>query len=211
MQCQVGDVIHLCSLSGNYITDASALPILLHSHPPANSDLDDDLVLVLHPDELISPTLVSEAVKCPRLAVLQSRLGSTGLSSKPAVIGTLRHELFERCLRSQDASNKSGALFTRQIIRNNAEALMGCGITNQREAFTEVYKTMCQIQQFLQTYTSWNSENKGGSFTPTAILNGMFASCDTLVEIKKVYSTEEWTYVPELGLKGNVGKLHLCE
>jgi len=211
VQCQVGDVIHLCSLSGNYITDASALPILLHSHPPANSDPDDDLVLVLHPDELISPTLVSEAVKCPRLAVLQSRLGSTGLSSKPAVIGTLRHELFERCLRSQDASNKSGALFTRQIIRNNAEALMGCGITNQREAFTEVYKTLSQIQQFLQTYTSWNNENKGGSFTPTAILQGMFASCDTLVEIKKVYSTEEWTFVPELGLKGNVGKLHLCE
>ena len=207
-----GDVFHLCSLSGSYVTDTSALPIILHSHPPANSDPNDDLVFVLHPDELVSPTLVSEAVKCPRLAVLQSRLGSTGLSSKPAVIGTLRHELFERCLRSRDATHKSGALFTRQIIRNNAEALMGCGITNQREAFTEVVKTLPQIQRFLQTYTTWNAtkprldqqQNVQGSYTPTAVLNGMFPSCDTFLEIKGVYSTEEWAYCPELGLKGNV-------
>ena len=84
--CHPGDVLHLCSISGNYVTDPSALPLLLHSHPPAGSDAYDDLVLVMHPDEMISPTLVSEAVKCPRLAVLQSRLGSTGLSAKSAVI-----------------------------------------------------------------------------------------------------------------------------
>lgn len=79
-QCHVGDVIHLCSLSGTYATDKSALPVVLHSNPPEGSDMHDDLLLVVHPDVLISPTLVSEAVKCPRLSVLQSRLGSTGLS-----------------------------------------------------------------------------------------------------------------------------------
>ncbi len=77
-------------------------PWYCHSHPPAGSDANDDLVLVMHPDEFISPTLVSEAVKCPRPAVLQSRLGSTGLSAKSAVVGTLRHDLFERCLRERD-------------------------------------------------------------------------------------------------------------
>ena len=122
--CQPGDIIHLCSLSGDYLTDISALPVL-HSDPPVGSDLNDDLILVLHPDELISPTIVSEAVQCPRLAVLRSRLGSTGMSSRSAVIGILRHELFERCLRERDASHKSAALFTREIIRNKADSLLG--------------------------------------------------------------------------------------
>eukprot|EP00984_Skeletonema_dohrnii_P001827 scaffold604_cov111-Skeletonema_dohrnii-CCMP3373.AAC.8 len=142
-----GDVIHLGSISGTYLTDATALPVILHSNPPAGSDVDDDLVLVIHPDELITPTLVSEAVKCPRLAVLQSRLGSTGLSAKSAVIGTLRHDLFERCLREKDTSRRSAALFTRDIIRNNAEALVGCGVTDRKEAFGEVIKTLPQIQR----------------------------------------------------------------
>ena len=61
------------------------------------SAADDDLVLIIHPNELISPTLVSEAVKCPRLVVVQSRLGSTSLCAKSAVIGILRHDLFGRC------------------------------------------------------------------------------------------------------------------
>lgn len=142
-----GDVIHLCSISGAYLTDVTALPVILHSNPPVGSDIHDDLLLVIHPDELITPTLVSEAVKCPRLATLQSRLGSTGLSAKSAVMGTLRHDLFERCLREKDTSRRSAALFTRDIVRKNAEALVGCGITDRKEAFGEVMKTLPQIQR----------------------------------------------------------------
>ena len=212
---QPGDILHLCSLTNAYLTDPSALPVILDSHPPHGSDMNDDLVLVIHPDELISPTLVSETVKCPRLAVLQSRLGSTGLSAKSAVIGTLRHDLFERCLRERDASAKSAAQFTRQILRSNAESLVGCGIVNQREAFTEVMKTRPQIQKFLQTYTSWNVAStkqtkmtnfisgggNSGSCTPTALLKGVFGQGDTKLSIEGVYTTEERAHVPELGLK----------
>ena len=132
-------------------------------------------------------------------------------SAKSAVIGTLRHDLFERCLREHDASRRSAVLYTRQIIRNHAESLVGCGITDQREAFSEVMKTLPQIQNFLQTYTTWNASNNGrmksvsnGYHIPNTVLKGMFASCDTLLSIEDVYSTEEWAMVPELGLKGNV-------
>ena len=210
---QSGDIIHLCSISGKYLTDKSALPVILHSSPPAGSDMNDDLVLVIHPDELITPTLVSEVVKCPRLAVLQSRLGSTGLSAKSAVIGTLRHDLFEMCIRERDTSRKSAALFTRQIIRKNAEALVGCGITSIKEAFSEVIKTLPQIQSFLDKYTSWNSSKKGsqeGTMSSSTVkhggslLNGTFPVLDTLLSVDDVFATEEWALVPELGLKGNV-------
>jgi hypothetical protein len=205
-----GDVIHLCSISGTYLTDVTALPVILHSNPPEGSDVHDDLVLVIHPDELITPTLVSEAVKCPRLATLQSRLGSTGLSAKSAVIGTLRHDLFERCIREKDTSRRSAALFTRDIIRNNAEALVGCGVTDRKEAFSEVMKTLPQITSFLDMYTSWNAAKKGrqGMMSSTkhggALLKGMFPPYDAFLSVDQVFATEEWALVPELGLKGNV-------
>ena len=77
-----GDVVHLCSLSGKYRTDLGALPVVLHTNPPHGSNMDDDLVLVVHPDLLIPPTAISETMSCSRRAVLRLRLGSTGLSCK---------------------------------------------------------------------------------------------------------------------------------
>ena len=36
-----------------------------------------------------------------------------------------------------------------KIIRNNADALVGCGITDRGEAFSEVIKTLPQIQRYV--------------------------------------------------------------
>ena len=75
-----GDVVHLASISGRYVTSVECLPVVLHTNPPPGSDLDDDLVLVVHPDVLVTPTTISETVGCTRRAVLKGRLGSSGLS-----------------------------------------------------------------------------------------------------------------------------------
>lgn len=73
-RCEVGDVIHLCSLNGRYDTSNASLPLYL------NSSGDDDIVLIIHPDQLVTPTTVSEAVSCSRRAVLKTRYGSSGLT-----------------------------------------------------------------------------------------------------------------------------------
>lgn len=74
-----GDIIHVCSLKGAFRTDSSALPLMLHTSPPQGSDTDD-LVLIVHPDMLLTPTGISETVSCTRRAILKQRLGSTGLT-----------------------------------------------------------------------------------------------------------------------------------
>ena len=222
-----GDVVHLVSLSGLVSTDPSSLPAVLHTDPPPGSDPLDDLLLVLHPDDLLSPTVVSEAVRCPRLAVLQTRLGSTGLSSRSAVVGTLRHGLFERCLRERDASHASSARFARGIVRDGAAGLLGCGMTDGREAFGEVVKVMPQVRRFLDGYTGWdagrprrrNGENaeaadnnrdsnrdcNDNALIPRSVLKGMFSPLgDAHLSIRAVHSTEGWCVSPELGLKGSV-------
>jgi DNA replication factor Dna2 len=77
---QEGDVVHVVSLTGTFQTDE--LPLTLHTCPPTGSDKEDDLVLVVHPDLLLTPTIISETVTCTRRAILKSRLGTTGLTCK---------------------------------------------------------------------------------------------------------------------------------
>ncbi len=72
-----GDIIHVCSLTGIRRTDVSALPLTL-----STMDVHDDMVVIFHPDLLLTPTTISEAVACTRRAVLKDRLGSTGISGK---------------------------------------------------------------------------------------------------------------------------------
>ena len=58
--------------------------------------------IVLHPDLLISPSRIAEGNTCLRRAVLQETLGSAGGSDDSAevpLLGTLKHELFEKALR----------------------------------------------------------------------------------------------------------------
>ena len=75
---QTDDTIHIVSLSGRFCTDQ--LPIVFHTCPPIKSDPDDDLLLIVHPDILLTPTIISETVGCSRRAVLKNRLGATGLT-----------------------------------------------------------------------------------------------------------------------------------
>jgi len=71
------DDIHICSLSGKYRTDA--LPLVLNTNDPQHGQ-QDDLVLIVHPDILLTPTGISETTSCTRRSIIKSRLGSTGLS-----------------------------------------------------------------------------------------------------------------------------------
>lgn len=68
--------------------------------------------LIVHPDILVSPTKVAETVICARKAVLQSRLASDASKSKAAVLGSLKHELFEASLLEAVAAARSAASST---------------------------------------------------------------------------------------------------
>jgi hypothetical protein len=76
------DTIHICSVTGLYRTDAAALPLILHTCPPSGSDMNDDLLLIVHPDMLLTPTTISETTSCNRRAILKQRLGSSGFTGR---------------------------------------------------------------------------------------------------------------------------------
>lgn len=198
-----GDVIHICSLGGQYRTDSKVLPIVLQSHPPPGSD-EDDLVLIHHPDMLMTPTIISEAVGCPRRAVLKSRNGSTGLSSKSALVGTLRHALFGVCMKERKFDRKFVFYNVRRIIRENAEALVGCGMTTP-EVESQLMKTLPSLLEFVKQHATYDPSKKTADAFPSAYVGGHLGnSTGVHFATHTTYSLEEPVVSPELGLKGYV-------
>lgn len=55
-------------------------------------------MLILHPDHLVSSTVVADSFSCTRRAVLQDRVKATGDSAPPMVYGTILHEIFQTAL-----------------------------------------------------------------------------------------------------------------
>lgn len=120
--CEVepGDVVHVLFPVAPGVDEASSSPPgkvggerggeNASSLPSPSSSLDvvvdnaSGRLLVVQPDILVSPTKVAETVLCARRAVLQSRLSSDASKSKPAVLGHLKHELFETSLLAAAAA-----------------------------------------------------------------------------------------------------------
>ena len=196
-----GDVVHVCSLTGQYMTDATALPIVLHSYPPPGSDIDD-LVLVLHPEMLMSPSIISETSSCNRRAALKSKMGSSGISFKSAFIGTMRHGLFEACMKTAEFDLLSAQRAIKEQIREKAEVLIGCNIT-EAEAEAEVLGALPMIQQFAKEYTTLRKDIMMLSSLGKPV-GGVACHPDIRLLVRGVHAVEENIVSTPLGLKGSI-------
>lgn len=67
--------------------------------PKGQCIIDDaNNMLILHPDQLISATVVADSFGCMRRAVLQDRVKATSEATPPLVYGTILHEIFQEAL-----------------------------------------------------------------------------------------------------------------
>ena len=57
-------------------------------------------LLVLHPDHLISSTVVGDSFTCTRKAVLQDRVKATSDANQGIVYGHMLHEIFQEAMRA---------------------------------------------------------------------------------------------------------------
>lgn len=57
-------------------------------------------LLILHPDHLISATVVADSFSCTRRAVLQDRVKATSESSEPQIYGHILHEIFQEAMKA---------------------------------------------------------------------------------------------------------------
>jgi DNA replication ATP-dependent helicase Dna2 len=78
--CTPGSFIHLI---GDFTHDGQCIIDDAHN------------MLILHPDHLISSTVVADSFSCPRRAVLQDRVKATSESTAPVIFGHILHEIFQ--------------------------------------------------------------------------------------------------------------------
>lgn len=78
---------------------------------------DAQNLLILHPDQLVSATVVADSFGCMRRAVLQDRVKATSEASAPLVYGTILHEIFQDAL----LANRWDLPFLAQLIEKITE------------------------------------------------------------------------------------------
>lgn len=73
---------------------------------------DAEGLLILHPDQLVSSTVIADSFSCIRRAVLQERVKASSDATPPLVYGTILHEIFQEAL----LANKWSRPFLTKLI-----------------------------------------------------------------------------------------------
>jgi DNA replication ATP-dependent helicase Dna2 len=111
-------------------------------------------MIILHPDHLISATVVADSVDCQRRAVLQDRVKVIGQIEKPQAFGIIFHEVFQEALMANKWDLDSLQLLVEKVLENHVEELYTINMTTS-EAIETIMGKIPQVQAwadvFLQT------------------------------------------------------------
>ncbi|EDU40155.1 DNA replication helicase Dna2 [Pyrenophora tritici-repentis Pt-1C-BFP] len=156
---------------------------------------DHHNMLILHPDHLISSTVVADSFGCLRRAVLQDRVKATSKANAPMLYGTLLHELFQEAMKV----NKWDSVFLSEIIDvllpRHLETILE--INSTCEAIKEhMSSKLPELQAWAKLFVRAEPQNDA----VVRELNGR----QSIMSINKLLDVEEHVWSPMYGLKGNI-------
>ncbi|PNY25452.1 DNA replication ATP-dependent helicase/nuclease DNA2 [Tolypocladium capitatum] len=156
---------------------------------------DAQNLLILHPDQLISSTVVADSFGCMRRAVLQDRVKATSEASPPLVYGTILHEIFQEALLANQWDLPFLARVIERITEKHVEDLytIKVGMATARE---HLQSKMTELSYWAKAFVS--SEPKADAIVEDR--NGKTAN----MAITKLLDVEEHVWSPMYGLKGNI-------
>lgn len=119
----------------------------------ANSCVIDDAqnILILHPDQLISATVVADSFTCTRRAVLQDRVKATSDSSPALVYGTMLHEIFQAALMENRWGRAFLATTIDKIVEDHIEDLFMIKISTH-VAKEHLHTKMPELTKWAQAF-----------------------------------------------------------
>lgn len=84
---------------------------------------DSHNMIILHPDHLISATVVADSISCQRRAVLQDRVKAFGELGRPQVFGVIFHEIFQEAMKANRWDIDSLRALVENILTRHIEEL----------------------------------------------------------------------------------------
>ncbi|POS87451.1 hypothetical protein EPUL_002165, partial [Erysiphe pulchra] len=156
---------------------------------------DAENLLILHPDHLISSTVVADSFSCIRRAVLQDRIKATSEPNPSLVYGTLLHEIFQAAM----VSNRWDSDWLTELIKNIA-------VKHVEDLYTvkiQIPDAIIYLQDKMSEMQSWANKFISPFPKPGAIVKSLNGESSTMC-IDKLLDIEEHIWSPTYGLKGNI-------
>ncbi|KAI4605280.1 hypothetical protein J4E80_010714 [Alternaria sp. BMP 0032] len=156
---------------------------------------DHHNMLILHPDHLISSTVVADSFGCLRRAVLQDRVKATSKANAPMLYGTLLHELFQEAMKANEWSSV--------FLLDTIETLL----PNHLETILEINSTCEAVKEHLSSklpeLQAWAKVFVRAEPQADAVVRERNGRQSTM-SINKLLDVEEHVWSPMYGLKGNI-------
>ena len=156
---------------------------------------DHHNMLILHPDHLISATVVADSYGCLRRAVLQDRVKATSRANAPMLYGTLLHELFQEALKANT--------WDTEFLLSTIDALL----PSKFETILEINSTCDEVKEHMTSKLSelqaWAKLFVRATPIADAIVQHRNGP-QSIMSISKLLDVEEHVWSPMYGLKGNI-------
>ncbi|KAL8987596.1 MAG: hypothetical protein Q9177_003213, partial [Variospora cf. flavescens] len=152
-------------------------------------------LLILHPDHLVSATVVGDSFSCIRRAVLQDRVKATNDSNESQVYGHILHEIFQEAMKSNRWDDEWLSKTIEEIASRYLESFF--------EINVDPIKAMEQLKAKSVALQSWAQIFVSARAKPGAIIKDRNGATST-VGVNKLLEVEEKVWSPMYGLKGNV-------
>jgi len=152
-------------------------------------------MLILHPDHLISATVIADSFSCIRRAVLQDRVKATSEASAPQVYGHILHEIFQEALKA----NRWDTEWFGEIVRAAAQRFL----EQLYEIKVEIEQAVDHLMSKVPELQSWAELFVSAEPKPDALVKDRSGAVSTL-GVNKLLDVEEHIWSPMYGLKGNI-------
>lgn len=152
-------------------------------------------LLILHPDHLVSATVVADSFSCLRRAVLQDRVKATGQASPPQLYGNILHGLFQEAMKLNSWQTPELEAIIRSLLPKHYETMAEIGL-NENQVMEHLKSKLPEMQSWAATYV----QARPTADSTVKDRNGHLVS----MSINKLLDVEEQIWSPRYGLKGNV-------
>lgn len=156
---------------------------------------DNENMIILHPDHLISATVVADSFSCTRRAVLQDRIKATSAAEPSQVYGHILHEIFGEALKANDWTAEKLRAIIEKILGNWVESLYEIN-TQVPQALDYLMGKMPELQAWASIFVNTDAFPRGEVRDRNGALTNM--------NVNKLLEVEEHIWSPMFGLKGNI-------
>lgn len=191
-----------CSLRGFWaqsaISEGDIVHILFAKDTDGHYTIDNNQgIIVINPDYLISGTSIVSAVFCRRKSVLNERFRGMDSGNKSMLIGSLVHQLFQDVVKDKITSRERLETLMRQLVSHPRMLCEMYGLSITEAAIYE------EMSNYLPRILSWSQRYLGSGLVQ--IQDGDVPRKNQWQgNILEVNDIEENIWSPKFGVKGKV-------